>query len=93
MAEGNYEASIIRNEVDKQVNIVISNAKAEAAKLEAEGEGEYMRMLAEAYDSADKKSFYEFIKALDALKATLSGKETTVILSQDSQLAQLLMGN
>ncbi len=93
VAEGNYEASIIRNEVDKQVNIVISNAKAEAAKLEAEGEGEYMRMLAEAYDSADKKSFYEFIKALDALKATLSGKETTVILSQDSQLAQLLMGN
>ncbi len=92
-AEGAYEASIIRNEVDKQVNILISNAKAEAAKLEAEGEGEYMKMLAEAYDSADKKSFYEFILALDALKATLSGEETTVILSRDSKLAQLLIGN
>ena len=92
-AEGAYEASIIRNEVDKQVNIIISNAKAEAAKLEAEGEGEYMKMLAEAYDSADKKSFYEFILALDALKATLSGEETTVILSRDSKLAQLLIGN
>ena len=92
-AEGNYEASIIRNEVDKKVNIIISNAKAEAAKLEAEGEGEYMRMLAEAYNSSDKKEFYEFIMALDALKATLSGEETTVILSKDSKLAQLLMGN
>ena len=92
-AEGNYEASVIRNEVDKKVNITISNAEAEAAKLEAEGEGEYMRMLAEAYDSADKKEFYEFILALDALKATLSGEETTVILSKDSKLAQLLMGN
>ena len=92
-AEGAYEASIIRNDVDKQVNIIISNAKAEAAKLEAEGEGEYMKMLAEAYDSADKKSFYEFILALDALKATLSGDETTVILSKDSKLAQLLIGN
>ena len=92
-AEGAYEASIIRNDVDKQVNIIISNAKAEAAKLEAEGEGEYMKMLAEAYDSADKKDFYEFILALDALKATLSGEDTTVILSRDSKLAQLLMGN
>ena len=92
-AEGAYEASIIRNEVDKEVNILISNAQAEAAKLEAEGEGEYMRMLAEAYNSPDKQAFYEFIKALDALKATLSGDETTVVLSKDSKLAQLLIGN
>ena len=92
-AEGAYEASIIRNEVDKEVNILISNAQADAAKLEAEGEGEYMRMLAQAYNSPDKQSFYEFIKALDALKATLSGEETTVILSKDSKLAQLLIGS
>ena len=93
VAEGNYEASLIRNEVDKKVNILISNAKAEAAKLEAEGEGEYMRMLAEAYNTQEKQAFYEFILALDALKATLSGEETTVILSRDSKLAQILMGN
>ena len=41
-ADGNYEASIIRNDVDKQVNIIISNAKAQAALLEAEGEAEYI---------------------------------------------------
>ena len=29
-ADGNYDASIIRNEVDKQVNIIVSNAEAEA---------------------------------------------------------------
>ena len=63
-ADGNYDASIIRNDVDKQVNIIISNAQAEAAKLGAEGEAEYMRMLAEAYDTADKKDFYEFTIAL-----------------------------
>lgn len=37
-ADGNYEASLIRNDVDKQVNIIVSNAEAEAAKLQAEGE-------------------------------------------------------
>ena len=91
-ADGNYEASIIRNDVDKQVNIIVSNAQAEAAKLEAEGEAEYMRMLAKAYDSAEKKEFYEFTLALDALKKSLTGNEKTIILDKNSDLAKILMG-
>ena len=91
-ADGNYEASIIRNDVDKQVNIIVSNAQAEAAQLEAEGEAEYMRLLAEAYDTEDEKAFYEFTLALDALKESLNGSEKTVILDQNSELAQILMG-
>ena len=92
-ADGNYEASIIRNDVDKQVNIIISNAQAEAAKLEAEGEAEYMRMLAEAFNTDDKKDFYEFTIALDALEKSLTGGEKTIILDADSALAQILTGN
>ena len=91
-ADGNYEASIIRNDVDKQVNIIVSNAEAEAAALVAEGEAEYMRLLAEAYDSADKKDFYEFTLALDALKQSLNGSEKTVILDANSELAKILSG-
>ena len=91
-ADGNYDASIIRNDVDKQVNIIVSNAEAEAAQLVAEGEAEYMRMLAEAYDTADKKEFYEFTLALDALKKSLTGDQKTIILDADSDLAQILMG-
>ena len=91
-ADGEYEASIIRNNVDKQVNILVSNARADAAKLEAEGEAEYMRLLAEAYDSEDKRDFYEFTLELDALKQSLTGGEKTVILDADSPLAQLLLG-
>ena len=91
-ADGNYEASIIRNDVDKQVNIMVSDAEAEAAKLEAEGEAEYMRMLAEAYDNKDKQEFYEFTLALDALKDSLNGDQKTVILDGNSELAKILMG-
>ena len=91
-AEGNKEATLIRNEVDKTVNILVSDAKAEAAKLVAEGEAEYMRRLADAYDTQDKKDFYEFVMALDALKASLSGDQKTIILDADSDLAQILMG-
>lgn len=90
-ADGNYEASLIRNDVDKQVNIIVSNAEAEAAKLVAEGEATYMQMLAKAYNTPEKQEFYEFTLALDALKATLDGDEKTIILSRDSELAQILM--
>ena len=91
-ADGNYEASIIRNNVDKKVNIMVSDAQVEAAKLEAEGEQEYMRTLAEAYNSRDKQEFYEFTLALDALKQSLDGDEKTVILDGSSELARILMG-
>ncbi len=90
-ADGEYEASIIRNQVDKEVNILISNAKAQAAALEAEGEAEYMRRLAAAYDTEDKKDFYEFTLALDALKASLNGDEKTLILDKESPLGRFLL--
>ena len=91
-ANGNFEASKIRNDVDKQVNIMVSNAQAQAAVLEAEGEAEYMRLLAEAYNSQEKQDFYEFTLALDALKASLTGDDKTIILDQNSDLAKILMG-
>lgn len=91
-ADGEYDASIIRNDVDKKVNIIVSDAKVEAAKLEAEGEAEYMRILAEAYDTADKKDFYEFNLALDAMKQSLTGDEKTIILDANSDLAKILTG-
>ena len=91
-AKGNQDATMIRSEVDKKVNIMISNANATAAALVAEGEAEYMKLLAEAYNSDDKKDFYEFTLALDALKASLNGDEKTVILDADSELAKILMG-
>ncbi len=90
-ADGKYEASVKRNDVDKQVGIIVSNAEAEAAKIKAEGEQEYMRMLAKAYDTPEKREFYEFMLKIDALKASLSGAEKTIILSRDSVLAKLLL--
>jgi membrane protease subunit HflC len=91
-AEGNLKASKTRNEVDRQVNIMISNAELAAAQRIAEGEAEYMRILAGAYDTQEKKDFYQFILALDALKASLTGDNKTVILDADSELAKILMG-
>ena len=91
-AEGSKEANLIRNEVDKDVNILISNAQVAAARRIAEGEAEYMRVLAMAYDTEEERAFYEFILALDALKASLNGDEKTIILDENSELGKILMG-
>ena len=91
-ANGSKEATLKRNEVDKTVNIMVSNAEAEAAKLIAEGEAEYMQLLAGAYDTADEKEFYEFVLALDALKQSLTGDEKTIVLDANSELAKILSG-
>ena len=91
-SEGIHDASIIRNEVDRIVNITVSDAEARAEVIIAAGEAEYMKLLAEAYNTQDKRDFFIFLRGLEALKASLKGEETTVILDAESELAKLLVG-
>lgn len=88
-AQGESEAQKIRNTTDKEVSISISNAEAEAAKIIAEGESEYMRILSEAYSTESKSEFYTFIRSLEAARASLSGEDKTLILSKDSPIAKI----
>ena len=91
-AEGNSEAKVIRNKTDKEVAIQISDAKKQAEILGAEGEQEYMKILAQAYGEEDRSEFYSFVRSLDALKTSMKGEDKTVILSADSPIAQIFAG-
>ena len=91
-AEGNSEAKVIRNKTDKEVAIQISDAKKQAEILWAEGEQEYMKILAQAYGEEDRSEFYSFVRSLDALKTSMKGEDKTVILSADSPIAQIFEG-
>jgi len=91
-AEGDSEATIMKNNVDKQVNIIVSDAKAKAEETVAEGESEYMRLLAEAFNTKEKEEFYIFMRSLETLEASLKGDKKTVILGSDSELAKILQG-
>ncbi len=88
-AEGESEATKIRSETDKTISIQVSKAKAQAEKIAAEGEAEYMRILSGAYDDASRADFYSFVRSLDAAKLSMSGENKTLILSPDSPLAQI----
>ena len=91
-AEGNSEAKVIRNTTDKEVAIQISEAEKQAEILKAEGEQEYMKILAQAYGEEDRSEFYSFVRSLDALKNSMTGENKTVILSEDSPIAKIFEG-
>lgn len=91
LAEGSYEAQKIKNEVDKQVNILISEAKAKEQELLGEGEAQHIKILADAY-SGDKMEFYEFIRSLEAMKTSLKG-DKTLVLPLDSPITKYLINS
>lgn len=91
-AKGKAEAQKIRNETDKQVTIKTAEAEKEAAKIEAEGEAEYMKILSDAYNDEGKAEFYNYLRSLDSL-SSLVGEDKTLILDKSSELAKILYGN
>lgn len=91
-SQGETAAALITNAADKDYNTRISDANLTAEQILAEGEAEYMRILASAYDSAEKAEFYAFIRALEALKASMTG-DKVIILGADSEIAKILNNN
>lgn len=92
-AEGESKAKKIQNETDKQISLLKAQAEKKSAKLKAEGEAKYMETLQQAYNDKDKADFYNYIRSLDALKVSLSGKgEKKLMLGRDSELAKILYG-
>lgn len=88
-ATGEAEAAKIRTQTDNEVAISLSEAEAEAEKIVAEGEAEYMRIMSTVYGDESRSEFYTFVRSLDAAKASLVGKNKTVILSEDSPMAEI----
>ncbi|HBL84970.1 MAG: hypothetical protein A2Y17_07025 [Clostridiales bacterium GWF2_38_85] len=92
IAEAEKDATKIKTEADRAYNVMISDAELTAKLTIAEGEQEYMSILAQTFDTQEKQDFYQFIRSLEVLKASLNGNDKTVILSKDSELAKLLIG-
>ncbi len=88
-AEGKADAQKIRNTTDKETALMISEAEKSAEILKAEGEAEYMKEIAAAYDGDMKADFYSFTRSLDALKNAITGGNKTIILDKDSPITQI----
>jgi len=88
-SEGEEEALKIRAETDKKKTIILADAYKESKILQGEGDAKAVEIYAEAFQSDPK--FYEFIRTLEAYEKVVDNK-TTLILSTDSELFELLKG-
>ena len=90
-AEGNQKATEINNSVDSRVRIMLSDAKTEAAKLEAEGNAEYYSILADAYNSSDSaREFYQYIIGINSLRESLINGGT-IVIDENSPLYEIIV--
>ena len=92
-AEGNSEAQKIRNSTDRLAAVRIAGAEQSADILVSEGEVEYMRILQSAYNTPEKAEFYNYLRSLDALKKSFSGKgEKIIMLDKNSEIGKMIYG-
>lgn len=91
-AEGTSEAQKIMNDTTKEISVMTSEAKAEAEKIVAEGEAQYMQILSNAYNDESKADFYNFVRALDAAKVSLTNGDNVLILDKESPITQIFYG-
>ena len=92
-AQGEQQAQEIKNDTNEQVTVLLAQAQKQADTIIAEGEAEYMRILSSAYNDESKADFYAFVRQLDAVKATLAGGESTIVLDKDSPIAEIFYSN
>ena len=88
-AQGEQQAQEIKNDTNEQVTVLLAQAQKEADTIVAAGEAEYMRILSDAYNNADKADFYSFVRQLDAIKATLKNGNNTIVLDKNSPIAEI----
>lgn len=87
-AQGAEDAQKIRSTADKQRTIALSEAKKKAEILRGEGDGEATRIFANAF--GQDQEFFQFYRSLQAYRKTLSAKDSTMVLSSDSEFLKYL---
>jgi membrane protease subunit HflC len=81
-AEGDETGQRIRARAEREVTVIKAEATREASILRGDGEAEKTRILAEAY--SQDPNFFAFYRSMQAYRDTLSGDNTTVVLSPKS---------
>jgi modulator of FtsH protease HflC len=82
-AEGDETAQRIRARADREVVVIKAEATRESSILRGQGDAEKTRMLGDAY--GQDPAFFSFYRAMRAYQDSLSGDNTTVILSPNSE--------
>ena len=81
-AKGQQEAQNIRATADKEATIIVAEAEKDAQITRGEGDKEAVQLWNKTV--GQDVEFYDFYRSLDAYRKSLSDKDTSLILSPDS---------
>ena len=81
-AKGAEMAVTITSTADKEVTVLLANAKKQSEIMKGEGDGQRNKIFAEAFGKDPE--FFAFYRAMQAYENALIGGDTSLILSPDS---------
>jgi len=81
-AKGAEMAVTITSTADKEVTVLLANAKKQSEIMKGEGDGQRNKIFANAFGK--DPDFFSFYRAMQAYEKALIGGETSLILSPDS---------
>lgn len=81
-AQGQEAAQEIKSKADKERTVLLAEAEKEAQILRGQGDEQAIKIYADAFKKDPE--FYAFYRTMEAYKASMSGENTTFILSPDS---------
>jgi membrane protease subunit HflC len=87
-AQGEEEARILKSTADKQVTVILAKAGRQAQITKGQGEAKAIKTFGEAFGK--DKEFYQFNRTMQAYRESLSGKNTKMVLSPDSDFLRYL---
>lgn len=87
-AKGAEDAQKIRAQADKERTIILAEADRKAETIRGEGDSAATKIFADAFGKDE--DFFEFYRTMQAYQKTLDGKDTTMILSPDSEFLRYL---
>jgi membrane protease subunit HflC len=88
-AEGEEEAKQIRSTADKDVEILLADARKAAEKVRGEGDARALEIYADAYNRDPE--FYRFWRTLESYRTALAD-DVRLVLSTDSEYLEFLEG-
>lgn len=81
-SKGNERALEIRSTAEKERTIILAEAGRDSQIIRGEGDKTAIKIYADAFNV--DKSFYSFLRSMEAYKKTMANPETRLILSPDS---------
>tara|TARA_X000001036_G_scaffold409932_1_gene421385 strand:+ start:84 stop:956 length:873 start_codon:yes stop_codon:yes gene_type:complete len=81
-AQGAEIATRIKSTADKEVTVILANAKKKSEIMKGEGDGRRNKIFADAFGKDPQ--FFSFYRAMQSYEKALIGGDTSLILSPDS---------